>query len=177
MIKKNIFFPVGFSLIELLVVVAISMILLSVAISSLITFNERRSITNAVDELKSQIQTAQSKAQAGDLGGCNQLAGYSLQTYLNGNVTEISMQASCGVGIPDTAQIQSLPAGVTVTPDLDANFQVLNAGVQLPSGVASQDFTIANNTHSYVFTLYREGRTSEGAWQENQLPVGPVSPF
>jgi hypothetical protein len=25
--------------------------------------------------------------------------------------------------------------------------------------------TIANNTHSYLITLYREGRINEGAWQ------------
>ncbi|HEX9817853.1 MAG TPA: prepilin-type N-terminal cleavage/methylation domain-containing protein [Patescibacteria group bacterium] len=155
----------GFSLIELLVVIAISLILLGGAISALVTFNERRSVTNAVDELKTMLQAAQSKARAGDLGGCDQLAGYRLQTYLNGNVTEMSLQAVCSAGVATAAQLQALPVGVTITPNLDATFQVLNAGVQLPNGVASIDLTIANNTHSYLITLYREGRINEGAWQ------------
>ncbi|MFH2118128.1 MAG: prepilin-type N-terminal cleavage/methylation domain-containing protein [Candidatus Paceibacterota bacterium] len=174
--KKINFFPAGFSLIELLVVVAISMILLGTTISSLISFNERRSVTNAVDELKSQIQTAKSKAQAGDLGGCSQLAGYSLKTYLNGNFTEISLQAVCGVGTADAAQVQVLSSGVTVTPDLDATFQVLNAGVQFAAGGTSQEITITNGTYIYTFVLYREGRSDVGTWNENQDPP-PAEPF
>jgi prepilin-type N-terminal cleavage/methylation domain-containing protein len=155
----------GFSLIELLVVIAISLILLGGAISALVTFSERRSVTNAVDELKTILQTAQSKAQAGDLGGCTQLAGYQLQTYLNSNVTEMSLQAVCGVGEAESAQIQTLPPGVTVSPNLDATFQVLNAGVILPGGAGDIDLTVANNTHSYLINLSREGRVSEGVWQ------------
>jgi prepilin-type N-terminal cleavage/methylation domain-containing protein len=158
-------FQLGFSFIELLVVVAVSLLLLGGAISALIGFNERRAVTSAVDELKTIIQIAQSKAMAGDLGGCTQLAGYHLQSYLNGNATETSLQAVCGAGTADQAQIQTLPTGVTVDPNLDVVFQVLNAGLQLPAGVASQDITVSNDLHVFVFTLYREGRINQGAWQ------------
>ena len=157
----------GFSLIELLVVVAVSLILLNGAISALTGFNERRSVTNAVDELKTIIQTAQSKARSGDLGGCTKLSGYQLQTYLNNNVTEVSLQAVCVEGTANDAQIQILPVRVTVTPNLNAIFQVLNAGVLFPDdeGAWSVDLTVTNDTHNYLIVLYREGRIGDTGWQ------------
>jgi hypothetical protein len=77
----------------------------------------------------------------------------------------MSLQAVCGVGEAESAQIQTLPPGVTVSPNLDATFQVLNAGVILPGGAGDIDLTVANNTHSYLINLSREGRVSEGVWQ------------
>lgn len=158
-------FQRGFTLIELLVVTAISLILLSGGIAAFSNFSDRRSVTNATEELKTYFQQAQNKANSGDLGGCTQLSGYRLITYVVGNNTQGSVQAVCSSGTASGAQTFELPAGVVVNPDLDLTFQVLNAGVQLPGNAASQEITLTHNNDIYAFTIYREGRFSEGAWQ------------
>lgn len=158
-------FSSGFSLIELLVVIVISLLLVGGAIAALTNYTDRRSVSSAVEELKTHFQSAQAKAKSGDLGGCDQLAGYRVQTYLVGGSTEASLQAVCGAGTADTAQLNTLPAGVTVSPNLDLVFQVLNAGVVIGDGTAAeQEITVSNGTNTYLFTLFREGRVNEGAW-------------
>ena len=157
--------PAGFSLIELLIVIAISLVLVGGSIAAFLNFSEKRSVTTVVDELKTYFQRAQTKTAAGDLGGCDQLNGYRVETYVSGSTTFISLQAECTTGIASDAQVNTLADGVTVSPNIDAFFQVLNAGVQLPSGAASEDITVSNGQNSYLFTIYREGRVSEGAWQ------------
>lgn len=155
----------GFSLIELLVVIVITLLLTGGALAAFTGYTTKRSVTSAVEELKTYFQTAQAKAAAGDLGGCDQLTGYRVQTYLVGSVEEVAVQAVCGAGEAEAAQTNALPAGISVSPNLDVVFQVLNAGVVLADGASTQDITVSNGTNSYLFTLYREGRVSEGAWQ------------
>jgi prepilin-type N-terminal cleavage/methylation domain-containing protein len=157
--------PVGFTMIELLVVVVISLLLIGGGLAAFSNFSDKRSVITAVEELKQQFQSAQAKAASGDLGGCDQLSGYRLQTYQSGNHPEVSLQAECGAGTADTAQISELADGVTIDPNLNVLFQVLNGGVQLPAGVSSLDITVSNPTNSYFLTLFREGRVSEGSWQ------------
>jgi type II secretory pathway pseudopilin PulG len=152
-------------MIELLVVVVISLLLIGGGLTAFTNFTDKRSVITAVDELKLHFQSAQTKAAAGDLGGCDQLIGYRVQTYQSGSHPEVSLQAECGAGTADAAQISVMTDGVTVNPNLDLLFQVLNAGVQLPAGASSLDITVANNANSYLLTLFREGRVSEGSWQ------------
>jgi len=158
--KKN-----GFSLIELLVTVIIMLILLASALGAFLSYSEKLAIITTVDELKTYFQRAQSEAKSGDLGGCSQLAGYRVQTYSVGSNVELSLQPVCTAGTANAAQTYSFSTGITVSPALDYTFQVLQGGVSLPSSAASQDITVSNSQNSYVFTIYREGRWSEGAWQ------------
>jgi prepilin-type N-terminal cleavage/methylation domain-containing protein len=156
----------GFSLLELLVVTAISLVILGGAIAAFTTFADRRSVSNTVGELKIYLQRAQSRARSGDLAGCDQLAGYQVQTYLSGtNQTQLSLQAVCSSGTATAATTYDLPSGVTVSPNLNVTFDVLNGGAQLDGGAASQDITVTGGSYVYQFTLYREGRMSEGVWQ------------
>lgn len=158
--KKN-----GFSLIELLVSIVIMLILLASALGSFLRYSEKRAIITTVDELKTYFQRAQSEAKSGDLGGCSQLAGYRVQTYSVGSNVELSLQPVCTTGIANAAKTYSFPTGITVSPTLDYTFQVLQGGVTLPSAAVSENITISNGQNSYMFTIYREGRWSEGAWQ------------
>lgn len=159
------FFP-GFSLIELLIVITISLLLVGGTIAALGNYTDKRSVGSAAEELKIYFQSAQAKAKSGDLGGCDQLTGYRVQTYLVGSTIETSLQAVCGAGTADGAQVNTLPVGVTVSPNLDLVFQVLNAGVVIGNGTQSElEITVSNGTNTYLFTLFREGRVSEGAWQ------------
>lgn len=154
----------GFSLIELLVTVAISMVLLGGALAGFISFADRQAVTTSVEDLKTLFARAQSKAISGDLGGCDVLSGYRIQSFVTDGVTQVSLRAVCSTGTADPSQIQSLPEGITLSPTLDLTFQVLNAGV---SGVSASglDIMVSNSDNDYLFTLYREGRTSQGDWQ------------
>lgn len=159
------FYSHGFTLIELLVVIAISLVMLGGALAAFLNFTERQKVVTAVEELKAHFATAQAKASSGDLGGCTQLRGYRVQTYLNGSITEVSTRAACATGTADTASVGALGSGVTVSPNLDITFLVLNSGAELPDSAASLEITVASGLNEYSFLLYREGRVSEGAWE------------
>lgn len=155
----------GFSLIELLIVVTIALVLLGGALTAFTRYSDRRQVGSSVEELKVYLRSAQTKAAAGDLGTCTQLAGYRVQSFLTANTTTVSLQAECSAGAAAEAQLYILPPAVTVTPNVDALFQVLNAGVVLPENAASQAITVSNGAYAYTFVLFREGRMSEGAWE------------
>lgn len=155
----------GFSLIELLIVVTIALVLVGGALTAFTRFSDRRAVASSAEELKVYLQRAQTRANAGDLDTCTQLAGYRVQSFLVASTTTIALQAECAAGDASAAQTYELPPGVTVTPNVDALFQVLNAGVVLPEDAASQEITVSNGTYTTSFTLFREGRMSEGVWQ------------
>lgn len=154
----------GFTLIELLVTIAISLILLSGAIAFFLDYLSQRNVSDSVDEIKTVIQSAQASASSGNLNGCEQLNGYRATSVQNGNVTTIFLQADCTVGTPNVAVEYPLTDGVVVSPNLDMIFKVLHGGVELPAAAASQEITVSNENHSYVFTIYREARYSLGDW-------------
>ncbi|MCC6711198.1 MAG: hypothetical protein IT416_02485 [Candidatus Pacebacteria bacterium] len=155
----------GFSLIELLVAVTVMMILLSGALAFFLDYLDKRAVNNSVDEIKTYFQRALSDAKSGSLGGCDQLNGYRVTSAQAANIVTVTLQADCTVGTPNPAVTFDLAPNVSVTPNLNMIFKVLNAGVELPGGVASQDITVANDNNVYVFTIYREGRFSSGSWQ------------
>lgn len=160
----HLYRQLGFTLIELLVTVAITLVLLSGAIAFFLDYLDQRNVSDAVDELKTIFQRASSEANAGNLNGCEQLNGYKITSAQSGNVTTIFLQADCTVGTATEATEYQLANGVVISPNLDVTFRVLHAGVDLPGGVASQEITVTNDSHSYAFTLYREGRFSPGGW-------------
>ena len=155
----------GFTLIELLVAVAISLILMSSIIGTFLNYLDKRKVSNSVDELKTFFQRAQAEASSGDLGGCDQLSGYRVMTYQVGEITELSLQATCSIGTADAAETYEFARRVNISPTIDYNFNVLHAGVDLPGGAASEAINVSNETNSFTFTIYREGRFSEGDWQ------------
>lgn len=154
----------GFTLIELLVTVAITLILLSGAIGFFLDYLEKRSVSDSVDELKVYIQRAESAASSGDLGGCDHLSGWRLTSVQVGVTTTVSLQAECISGTPDDALTFDLVDNVEISPDLDYLFKVLHGGVEIPGGAASETITVSNDSNSYAFTIFREGRFSAGDW-------------
>ena len=155
----------GFTLIELLVSVAIGLVLSSFAIGSFLDYLDKKNVSNAVDELKAFFQKAESDAKVGNLGGCNQLAGYRVTSSKTCNITRVTSQAVCIVGTPGLAKSFEIEQNIDITPNLDLTFKVLHAGVDIAGGLASTDITVANENNTYVFTVFREGRFSEGSWQ------------
>lgn len=162
-LKKNKY-QFGFTLIELLVTVAIMLVLLGGAIAFFLDYIDQRNVSNSVDELKTIFQQALSESNSGNLRGCDQLSGYSVTSAQSGNVTTVFLQADCTVGTPEDPVEYPLSDGVVVVPNLDVTFRVLHAGLDLPGGAASQEIIVSNDSYSYSFTLYREGRFSAGDW-------------
>lgn len=133
----------GFSLIELLVVVAISMGVIGAIVVNYNSFNEGQKLRQAALTLKSDLRLAQSRAITGlkPSAGCTSLRGYTVTFNQNG----YSVQALCTEGLAGQAVTVSLPGSVTFSPVPGAlTFAVLN-------GTASSAVTLTlagiNNTY------------------------------
>jgi len=155
----------GFTLVELLVTVVITLILLSGALGFFLAYADKRDVNNTINEVKTLFQKAQAAARSGDLDGCDQLSGYRVASYQVGSITEISFQAECVAGTANPAETFQFPRGVEISPDLNYLFKVLHAGVDLPAAASSETITVSNTNNSYSFVIYREGRFSAGDWE------------
>lgn len=108
----------GFTLIELMVVISIISALTGGGVASFAKFNQRETVRNAAQEVKSTLRLAQSKAMAGEKGTICQpnqtLDGWCVDFSRN------KMYGHCG-GIEEGAyqnfnfQDIKLPSGVTLT--------------------------------------------------------------
>lgn len=156
----------GFTLIELLVSITILLILIASALGSFVDFADRRSVSNAVDELKGSFISLKTKAHSGSLSGCTELASYRLQTVTVADDSQVITQAVCVSGTAETAKIVELE-NVTISPALDINFNTLGKGVDLDGGAATETIIVTDTSGSniYEFDLSRDGQVTEGAWQ------------
>jgi prepilin-type N-terminal cleavage/methylation domain-containing protein len=160
----------GFTLIEMLVSIAIGLIMIAVGIAGYLDFNQRQKILNSAKEFEVILQTAQTKARLGDLGGCDVLAAYivTFDTAVDPIVATVS--PVCTVGSATDTKTFSLETGTTM--DLapvvtSLSYPVLQGGVVFAPATNSLTVTFGSQTTSeeYVVTMTRGGDISDGAWQ------------
>ena len=68
--KKSSYFSFGYTLIELMVVITISLIIMAMGIASFSQFNKRQKVKVAADDIVSRLRLAQKLATAGSYSGC-----------------------------------------------------------------------------------------------------------
>lgn len=104
----------GYSLIELLVVMAIIGILFSVGYLSFQGYSRRQAVTSVIRLVQSDLRTAQEDASAGNLpAGCSGLSGY--QFSVTGSTSyEIDISAVCSPN-PNPVKAVTLPSGVLIS--------------------------------------------------------------
>ena len=135
----------GFSLLEMLVVVTISMGVIGAIVVNYNSFNEGQKIRQAALTLKSNFRLAQSRAITGlkPSAGCTSLRGYTVTFNQNG----YSIQASCTEGLVGSTVDVVLPNSVTFSPvPSPLSFAVLN-------GTASSATTITLSGVNNTFEL------------------------
>jgi prepilin-type N-terminal cleavage/methylation domain-containing protein len=123
----------GFSLIELLVSVALVMLVVGLGVPAYLRFKDRQQVQQAKQQLETMIQMAKSKAQSGQMGACTQLSGYQIAALSS-----------------DEVRIREVCADPTEIPDWTA---VSKPVYQLPTAVQLSDGTDGSHDSVTEFDL------------------------
>lgn len=148
------FYKKGFTLIELVVSVAIIGMLVGGGIAAYRTFNTKQLVMSAGKEYVQLLRVAQKKAKSGEKPvGCNTLAGYRVSVLANDS--RVSTYALCdggSVSILDNEKYFSSEVIFSQNSTLD--FQVLFGGVV---GFGTVTITNLNASSSYEIQITSEG--------------------
>lgn len=156
--------PNGFTLIELIVSIAILLLLVLGLIASYNNFNQSQQVGQAARTVKASLKLGQSKALSGlkPASGCTELRGYTVSftgaTY--------SMQALCSEaeGLVGATVNLSLPANISFSPVPGSfTFGVVTRGLL---GVTSPvTITITGFGKTYTLTVEPNGVVTDGGFQ------------
>lgn len=142
----------GFTLIELIITIAVSMLLVGGAVAGYNSFNDTQVLKQAGLSLKNNLQFASVKAQAVDkpVSDCTELIGYRV-TFTS---SSYSIAAQCTEGAL-AMQTIALPSGFTFSPvPADITFVVLTR--RLLSDTQT-DIIIVGRSGSYILELNPNG--------------------
>lgn len=155
------FYKKGFTLIELVISVAIMGMLVAGGIAAYRTFNTRQLVMSAGKEYVQLLRVAQKKAKSGEKpAGCTTLAGYRVSVVANGS--RASTYALCdGGSVSILDNEKDFPSEVIFSQNATLDFQVLFGGV-----VGYGTVTITNVTAS---SSYEIQITSEGSITGTEL--------
>ncbi len=106
----------GFSLIELLVSIAILFLLLGMGIAGYISFNDRQKLTQGAELVREAVESAQISARSGKMRGCLSLEAYRIYFYNNMGTGAIEIRSVCSggsYGEEDQVRVLTLPSGVS----------------------------------------------------------------
>ncbi len=148
----------GFTLIELVVSIAIGLFLTGLIIANYNSYNDIQVLKQAALTLKNNFRFAQSKAMSGDKPSqCTQLSGYSV-TFTD--ASDYSIQALCAPeGLAGASQKVTLPGGVILSPQPGAiTFNVLSRGTTLDAPVT---ITLAGFGKQYDLVVNPSGDVSD----------------
>ena len=148
----------GFSLIELVVVVGILLLLSGGGIVAFFDFNEKQQLINAGKELKEHLRTAQTLARIGETPeGCIKLNGYNVSSSDGAEGKEISLKAVCSSGDIERNNFV-LPVTTTLSDDIDITFWGLYGGV---SGATTIE-VVVDSGRTFTFAVTPGGEITEG---------------
>lgn len=159
----------GFTLLELIITVAIMMVVVGGSIAGFVSFTDRQEVLNTAKEVQQMMRNAQSKARVREvpnIAGCITLEKYRVQ--YNGSSTFI-LQAGCknatGTDVFGSGmRTITLPTGVSVTPSgaRSIDFSTLEEGVS-----GGTTFTFTKGSNVFQFTVSASGSIS------NIIPTPP----
>lgn len=136
--KKNVLGK-GFTLIELIVVVVIIITLTGFGIAGYNNFNQRQTLKQAAEEVKSNLRDAQNRALSGEKGsdlitcGANDVLNYWLFSITG--ATTYTISGSCGALVFGSKSF-TLSTGLTLSStDNNIYFKPLARGITNPSTV------------------------------------------
>lgn len=147
--------PNGFTIIELLVSVAIIMVVTGGVIVNYNNYNDTQKARSAALTVKNDLRFAQSRAYNGEkpAAGCSELMGYRV-TF---TATSYAVQAECTEGLLAEEQTVVLQSGISFSPlPGDLLFRVLTRGLD-----SDMTVTVIGASRSYQFQVTRSGDMSD----------------
>lgn len=147
----------GFTMIELVITVGISMLLIGGIVVNYNSFNDDQVLKQAGLTLKNNLRLAQVKTTSVEKpeSGCTQLVGYTVTFSLSSYAT----QAQCTEGLVGDIATVVLPSGVTFSPIPSAmTFAALTN--TLLSG-SSVDVTMQGRSKSYLLQISSNGEITD----------------
>lgn len=151
--KPAAFLHHGFTLIELIISIAIIMLLVGGVVASYNSFNTTQLLTQTGLSLKNNLQLMRVKATAVEkpTSGCTQFLGYRI-TFA---ASSYSMQPLCTEGLVGVAQTINLPQGVSFSPVPSVvTFAALSGGL---TGGATVNLTLIAQSSSYLVQVSSNG--------------------
>ena len=169
--KKFINKSKGFSLVELIVAIAIMVLLLGGGIAAFAKFNDKQKLLSASRELQQLLRTAQTKARAREIpsgGSCdpvsNPIVAYRVLA-VEGAGTSVRVYPICDVtqynfGDPESDPILNLllPATIVLEEPIQVDFMALYGGAQI-SGDST--FHLSSGSNRVVFSISEGGAISD----------------
>lgn len=153
---------VGFTLVELLIVIAILSTILGLGIASYNGFNRRERLKQSALTLKSHLRFAQTKAMSAEKPGvgCSAFVGMEV-TFISTTYT-VSHQCSPEgvVGAPETF---SLPSDITFSP-VPSGITFLTSTNRTDS-TTDQSITLVNGSQSYMIVVSSNGNVNDEGFQ------------
>lgn len=152
----------GFTLIELIVSIAILMLLMAGLLASYNNYNQGQVLKQAAQTVKANLRLGQSKALSAlkPASGCTQLQGYTVSF----TPTSYSIQAQCTEGLVGTSTSLSLPTNVSFSP-VPASFVygVLTRG--LLNTNSSVSILLSGYSRSYQLSIEPNGVITDVGFQ------------
>jgi prepilin-type N-terminal cleavage/methylation domain-containing protein len=147
----------GFTLIELIVAVAISLTVTGLILVNYNTYNDTQTLKQAALTLKNNLRYAQIQALTGKKPTpCTELLGYIVNFFnVPNNPSNYTIQAECNTGPQGATTVVNLPGGVTFSPQPGGlRFNVLSRGTTLNSDLIIH---LAGSGKQYWVQVNRNG--------------------
>ncbi|MCB9813643.1 MAG: prepilin-type N-terminal cleavage/methylation domain-containing protein [Pseudomonadales bacterium] len=166
----------GFTLVEMIVTIAIMLVVTGGGIAAFINFNDKQNVQVAVKDLQTLLRSAQTKARVGeDAQLCNTVYNNSLRGYRvfigEGTNTAI-LSTSCASDKFDPADNRNYVERSRITFDSSVTAKMLGDGdvnIEFLSLLGGTDGTgtvvISGLTDVYQFEVSQSGEITEGQFQ------------
>lgn len=154
----------GFTLIEMMVAVAIMIAMTGVGVAGFIRFNDRQEVSNAAKQIQHIMRSAQSKARVKELpGGCTNL--FSYEVYRSGN-GPINVRANCQSGTNVQLSSWTTPTNLSITPSsFSVKFRTLHGSAGISGGTSLIINVIKSSEHDYEFVVNNGGEITTGGFR------------
>lgn len=153
----------GFTLIEMIITMAVMAIMISAGVAAYNTFNRRQTLSQAVETLRNDMRMAQNKAISGEkpAGFCVgplQLNGYRIVFDAAPTPDQYRIEAVCSNLASTAVKTISLPNSVSISAGPEIYFRVGTQGVEMAASDASRTVTLAGFGLARSITVTRQGQ-------------------
>jgi len=168
----------GFTLIEMLVTVAIMMMLVGIGTANFIKYQEKKQVKEAAEQLRQLFVSAKVKAaarQTPQSEHCAPLPDVLAQKYpifafhlINVGTKTVEVHPVCGTSQANAVEEETflidhytLPQDIVLDDSLSIYFYSLHNGVDLGGSSSSKVIKVANSRYAYQFQIDRGANISE----------------